>query len=131
MDGLAFVRGVNQMHSITDRNNFRQRESNGLSTPRSSTKSRHSLTSTANKSFRYMRRQPTIVQYDTEERANSFRDSANNNVNAIKTNEVHFDVVVTDSGKLRRRVLPGQGSDIYEEGGPGKKMMLKKPLEVS
>ncbi len=55
--------------------------------------------------------------------------------------EVHFgssgngdatiDVVVTGSGKLRRR-LGGQGGDSSGiiEDGPGKSMMLKKPLEI-
>jgi len=48
-----------------------------------------------------------------------------------------FEVVVTDSGKLRRRNLSNhrQKSDRrndrdFDEDGPGKKMTLKKPLEM-
>lgn len=99
-----------------------------------------------------MRRQPTIVQYDLDELEEINRNN-NNNENQgrlrrgvrgtgiakveVKENEVRFgddrvDVMVTNSGKLKRKNYAG-GMKMGEmiEDGPGKKMTLKKPLEVS
>ncbi len=76
-----------------------------------------STPSTANKSFRYMRRQPTIVQYDLEELGEVNAGFKNNN-NSHDTDDesvgghgggggggVRFDgssnVVITGSGKVR------------------------------
>ena len=94
------------------------------------------------KSFRYMRRQPTIVQYDLDDLNSANNNNNNDNggtggtgVQAISVHtpksEVHFDVVVQDSMKMRRRNIGNRTGpkEMYEDG-PGKKMMLKKPLEV-
>jgi len=144
---------------------FRARESNGFGTdpsgaPRSSVKSGASMAS-ANKSFRYMRRQPTIVQYDPEMLLHSAESNNNGGGGGVPGlpgvgrdvagggvgggsggggggggGEVRFggDLVVTGSGKLRRRARPSNRihpkDAIEAEDGPGKKMTLKKPLEV-
>lgn len=126
---------------------LRARESNGFGSPSSSVKSRGAPSTTAgtNKSFRYMRRQPTMVKYDLDE-LNSNLNNNNNNKSGLDNpsfarSEVRFDdgsdrfdVVVTDSGKIRRRNIPGppstRGDSNMEEDGPGKKMTLKKPLEI-
>ncbi len=76
-----------------------------------------STPSTANKSFRYMRRQPTIVQYDLEELGEVNAGFKNNNNGRHDTDDesvgghgggggggVRFDgssnVVITGSGKV-------------------------------
>ena len=125
----------------------RARESNGFASPTGSFKSgaltshKHELAAPASKSFRYMRSRPTMVRYDNDD----FNKEGNNNNNNNNPAEVRFDdgvdrfdVVVTDSGNLRRRNIPPSGKSIsergnsaYAEDGPGKKMTLKKPLEVS
>ena len=47
------------------------------------------------------------------------------------TFEESFEVVVTDSGNVRKLDGRGRrGKDIKYDDGPGKKMTLKKPLEV-
>jgi len=99
----------------------------------------------ANKSFRYMRRQPTIVQYDPEVLVAAAEDNNNSEGGGGGVGrgggEVRFaadgrlDLVVTGSGKLRRRQRPSNRvhpkDAIEAEDGPGKKMTLKKPLEVN
>ena len=105
-----------------------------------------------------MRRQPTIVQYDSDElnlanTATNGGGGANNNNNnnthagGGRSGTVRFDernaggrvdMVMTESGKLRRRNIlqpssnsGAAGRDIHSlEDGPGKKMTLNKPLEV-
>ena len=102
-----------------------------------------------------MRRQPTIVQYDSDELSGVLANANgahghnnNNNNNNVRGGTVRFDdrnaggrvdMVMTDSGKLRRRnnLQPAAGGpgaagrDIHSlEDGPGKKMTLNKPLEV-
>ena len=90
-----------------------------------------------------MRRQPTIVQYDLEE-LSEINNSHNNNNNGggsgggeqgkaeaggVTFDEGGFKVSVADSFKMRRR---NRGNDKggFHDDGPGKKMTLKKPLEV-
>eukprot|EP00095_Tigriopus_kingsejongensis_P001891 maker-scaffold287_size221780-snap-gene-0.26 protein:Tk01891 transcript:maker-scaffold287_size221780-snap-gene-0.26-mRNA-1 annotation:"nadph oxidase 5-like isoform x5" len=132
---------------------LRARESNGFGSPTPSVKSRGTPAAPANtnKSFRYMRRQPTMVKYDSDELAEINSNLNNNNGKfsggggvenpAFARSEVRFDdgsdrfdVVVTDSGKIRRRNIPAhpgrQGHGADDEDGPGKKMTLKKPLEI-
>lgn len=86
------------------------------------------------KSFRYMRRQPTMVQYDPDDLLEA-RNEANNNqdkskqVNTSSAASVNFEEI-----SLRRKVKPStsNSSSVVEmaEDGPGKKMQLKKPLEI-
>ena len=106
------------------------------------------------KSFRYMRRQPTMVQYDPEdlqEAAAALANPAtnnNNNGNVIaaaastrgpkpgKSAGVNFEEITLHkhSSKLHHRKLKPISSNMVEstmdEDGPGKKMQLKKPLEI-
>ena len=114
------------------------------------------------KSFRYMRRQPTMVQYDPEdlqEAAEAVTTSANankNNNNVIadhtrpgkpgKNSSVNFEEINLQHSKHghhgggssssghRIKLKPANSNAMVEssmaEDGPGKKMQLKKPLEI-
>lgn len=124
------------------------------------------------KSFKYMRRQPTIVQYDPEDLQDAANAAAaaasataaptsaasglglnsnnnNNNNNVVKSgraisgkpNSVNFNEIgmVTSSSSptnsvIHRRIKlkPSSSNSVVEmaEDGPGKKMQLKKPLEI-
>ena len=100
------------------------------------------------KSFRYMRRQPTMVQYDpvdlneAKEKSEKSEDNNNVNGNGLKS-KVNFEEIslhqaaVTHghSNRLNRdrlKVKPSNSNAMTEmaEDGPGKKMQLKKPLEI-
>lgn len=94
------------------------------------------------KSFRYMRRQPTIVQYDPEDLQDAAAANATNGLNnnssskdpgASSSSSVNFNEIPMSSSGVHRRKLQ-QSTSIVEsnmaEDGPGKKMQLKKPLEV-
>ena len=92
------------------------------------------------KSFRYMRRQPTIVQYDPEDlqdaaaAANGLNNNKDNEPrpSSVNFNEIPMVTSGSSSGAHRRKLQ--QSTSIVEsnmaEDGPGKKMQLKKPLEV-
>lgn len=117
---------------------FRARESYGFDSVPSRSMRAGGGANPTNKSFKYMRRTPTIVQYDTEELVEiNGNNNSSNGGNGGKA-EVHFgghlDVVVTDSGNLRRRQFgiaeTRSGVTSIVEDGPGKKLSLKKPLEV-
>lgn len=86
------------------------------------------------KSFRYMRRQPTMVQYDPDDLHEARNEANNNNGNDQESKSkatpasVNFEEI-----SLRRKVKPStSNSSVVEmaEDGPGKKMQLKKPLEI-
>ena len=99
----------------------------------------HAKQNTINsKSFRYMRRQPTMVQYDSADQKND---------NSVKSeNNNHSDVGLPGPGSSprskvnfedislhrRSKVKPSVSNAMTEmaEDGPGKKMQLKKPLEI-
>ena len=83
-----------------------------------------------------------MVRYDNDDFNKEGNNNNNNNNNPAEVRfddgVDRFDVVVTDSGNLRRRNIPPSGKSVSEKGnsayaedGPGKKMTLKKPLEVS
>jgi hypothetical protein len=97
------------------------------------------------KSFRYMRRQPTIVQYDQDDlsEAAAAVKGINNNETTAKpggggTPTVNFNeigIVATGNDSVHRRRLKASSSNsvvenTMAEDGPGKKMQLKKPLEI-
>ena len=117
------------------------------------------------KSFKYMRRQPTIVQYDPEDLQDAANAAAaaaasstttasglglnnNNNNNVVvkssrkaasgKPNSVNFNEIgmvtssPTNSVHRRIKLKPSSSNSVVEmaEDGPGKKMQLKKPLEI-
>ena len=112
--------------------------------------SMHMKSNTINsKSFRYMRRQPTIVQYDPDDLNEAAIavaaaaggkagvkagvkaaavPAANNNNNK---SSVNFEEI---SLPQRRKVKPSSSNSMVEssmaEDGPGKKMQLNKPLEI-
>ena len=103
------------------------------------------------KSFKYMRRQPTIVQYDPDDlqdaAAAAAASAALNNNEISKTpksarsgqhvaSSVNFhEISMTSSPSSslhRRKLKPSASNSVVEmaEDGPGKKMQLKKPLEI-
>ena len=106
----------------------------------------HAKQNTINsKSFRYMRRQPTMVQYDSagsDQKNDNLIKSENNNsevqalgspgkamANANARAKVNFEEI---SLHRRSKVKPSVSNAMTEmaEDGPGKKMQLKKPLEI-
>ena len=111
--------------------------------------SMHMKSNTINsKSFRYMRRQPTIVQYDPDDlneaaiavaaaaggkggvkagvKAAAVPANNNNNKSSVNFEEISL--------PQRRKVKPSSSNSMVEssmaEDGPGKKMQLNKPLEI-
>ena len=89
-----------------------------------------------NKSFRYMRRQPTMVQYDEDDlneaaEANNNKGDAQTPLTRVRANAVNFEEI---SLHHRRRLKPATSHSMVEstmaDDGPGKKMQLKKPLEI-
>ena len=101
------------------------------------------------KSFRYMRRQPTMVQYDpvdlNEAKEKSEKSEDNNNVNGnglkskVNFEEISLHQAAVTHGHSNRhhhrdrlKVKPSNSNAMTEmaEDGPGKKMQLKKPLEI-
>lgn len=72
-----------------------------------------------NNSFRYMRRQPTIIEYPTDELKNNRKKS----IEKGGSDNPSFEIEAND-------YLDFAESGGFSIDGPGKKMTLNKPLEV-
>ena len=90
-----------------------------------------------------MRRQPTMVQYDPVDLSEAKEKSENNNESSGLKSKVNFEEISLHQAAVtsshggshhahRRKVKPSNSNAMTEmaEDGPGKKMQLKKPLEI-
>ncbi len=98
----------------------------------------HTCKAFNSKSFRYMRRQPTMVQYDPDDlsEAQAAQQQQNNN-NSKKEGVERSPAVNFEEMSMhqRRKVRASTSTNSVVESsmaedGPGKKMQLKKPLEI-
>lgn len=104
---------------------LRARESCDLEEGQTMPKKQNTINS---KSFRYMRRQPTMVQYDQVD-LNEAKNINNNDKVVASPSGVKFEEISLH----QRRKVKASNSMVEEsmaDDGPGKKMQLKKPLEI-